>query len=450
MTTDITDNVSTTFVPRSDDQAKAIAAIEKFLHDSVKRLFLVEGYAGVGKTALIQHIVRQQLIAGKRVAMTAPVNKAVGVLKRSAAENGITPDRVTFTTIYSLLGLALVKDDEKEDVRQIGSSDLHFYKLVIIDECSMVNKALYAMLLAAVNSLGNGSAIKVICLGDPGQLNPVNERRSPTFSVPDKVTLTQVVRQAEGNPLLEYVTAIREYVAGEQRHQVFKPYRHASDDKQQGALMIDRQTLLKYAKKKARNFAEAPDDFRILCWTNKQVNYYNDILRSHLYGEDAEAFVVGERLIAQSPIVAPDGKLVLVQTSTEFIVQAVVVTQYNGYKAWKLFVQLDNKHQAQIYALHEDDRPKFEAESDRLIKAARKQRYLWRNYYKHLEMFADVRPCFALTVHKSQGSTYKECAIIARDLAKRANDGDRQSILEHNRLWYVAASRATTRVLIVK
>jgi len=229
-----------------------------------------------------------------------------------------------------------------------------------------------------------------------------------------------------------------------------------SADKQQGAILLRRSSLLQYAcKQTARHFAQDPDRLRILCWTNKQVDYYNQQIRQHRYGKAAPRFVVNERLIARDPIYAPDGKTCLVQTSTEFTVRETHEDRYANYRAWRLVIELDDGSQKQIYALHEDDQSRFDQDAAPLLSSAKRSPFLWRRYYQHLETFANVRPCFALTVHNSQGSTFREVGIDGTDLSKRLtldrkdSAADRRAkVKEYNRLWYVSASRAQERVLI--
>jgi ATP-dependent exoDNAse (exonuclease V) alpha subunit len=98
--------------------------------------------------------------------------------------------------------------------------------------------------------------------------------------------------------------------------------------------------------------------------------------------------------------------------------------------------------------LHEDEQLRFDSESQRLLSDAKRNPFLWRRYYGLLETFAQVRPCFALTVHNSQGSTFEEVGIDGNDLRKRLRDGTHSSIREYNRLFYVGASRAKRRVLV--
>lgn len=426
------------------DQEQALKAILEFL-DSDQTLFLLGGYAGTGKTTLISLLVKALVSVGKRIALTAPTNKAVNVLQRMAAKNELTG--VDFFTIHQLLGLGMVTRAGEKVLERTGSSYAHAFHVVFIDECSMIGEQLWRWIEDSANLYA--PRLKIVLMGDPAQLNPVNEKKSPSFSVTNRAVLKQVVRQGADSPLLDCVTTCRRSVTKSKLP--FKPFPNYSEDKRNGVFIVRQQTLLKYAFKKiATEFDNNPDCFRILCWTNKQVDWYNQHIRTHLYGANAGRFVVGERLITREPVVAPDGKTVILPTSSEIVVRDYYEDSYVGYKAWHVVVVTDNDMKRQIYVLHEEDRQRFDDEAKRLMESAKKNPFFWRKYYKHLETFANIRPCFALTIHNSQGSTFDEVAIDANDLSKRALDGNLSSVRELNRLWYVGLTRAKNRVLIVK
>jgi hypothetical protein len=212
--------------------------------------------------------------------------------------------------------------------------------------------------------------------------------------------------------------------------------------------------VLDFACKNLEKFDRDPDRFRILAWRNDQVDWYNTAIRQFRYGTNAPRFVVGERLIARDPILAPDHRTILIQTSTEFVVREIQEAVYGHYKCWQLQVELEGTGEPkQIYALHEDDQARFDAETQRLATAARRSGFLWRLYYEHLETYAQVRPCYALTVHNAQGSTFTQAAVDGSDIAKRLypqeGESELKAMREHNRLWYAAASRASKRLFVV-
>ena len=432
----------------TSQQAKAIFKLVEFI-DSPERAFGLYGYAGVGKSTCIFELIKILQERGKRIAMVAPTNKALGVLRRIAQKAGVTG--VAFLTIHSLLGLAPVRQGAEKVLKQVMPDSLQMYDFIIGDECSMIGEPLWKIMVEKI--IGSLFNKKLIVMGDPAQLPPVsedgevNEKKSLSFSLTNKAVLTQVVRQAEASPLLEFVTACRKAVKS---NQVFKPFNIHSLDKNNGALMVKEATLVKYAFKKFLNeFDKNPDCLRILCYTNKCVERWNSLIRAYIYGENAPRFVEGERLITKKPVLGPDGKTTILQTSSEFEVISATTDCYAGYKAWCLKIKIETGEIRQIFVLHEDDAKQYETDNQRLLKNAKKNPSLWKSWYEHNDLFADIRNCWALTVHNSQGSTFNEVAIDGKDINTKSW-GKNGSIKECNQLWYVASSRASGRVLVVR
>ncbi|HBE17576.1 MAG TPA: DNA helicase, partial [Cyanobacteria bacterium UBA11367] len=204
-------------------QDQALQKIAEFLNSS-KRMFGLFGYAGTGKSTIVNLVAEQLVSNGKRVVFTAPTNKAVGVLQRMAAEKGVRG--VDFMTIHQLLGLAPVKQGQKKILKQVSPSLLYMYDTIFLDECSMVTEELWNIIQERIAStLIIGSNRQLIVMGDPAQLPPVNEeineKKSQSFNVAEKAILTEVVRQGTGSPLLEFVTACRTAVKSKK---VFEPF----------------------------------------------------------------------------------------------------------------------------------------------------------------------------------------------------------------------------------
>jgi hypothetical protein len=200
-----------------------------------------------------------------------------------------------------------------------------------------------------------------------------------------------VVRQGTDSPLLEFITACRYAVTKSKAP--FEPFAKYLPDKSNSALLVKRRSLLKYAFKKiSGEFTQNPDCFRILSWTNAQVDYYNQQIRNHLYSKTASRFIPGERLITRDPVLAPVraaspkeiGKTIILSTSTEFTIQEFSEDRYSNYPSWRLKVATDDGVSRQIYALHEGEQNRFDAETSRLLAIAKRNPFLWRDYYHHL------------------------------------------------------------------
>jgi len=430
-------------------QKQAIGKILAFLSQEEENFFLLGGYAGTGKSTVIFQIVEKLLHQRIQVVLTAPTNKAVGVLKAIAASKGLNVDCMT---IHQLLGLGMLNKKNKKVLGTIKATQLPFYDVVFLDECSMVSQELWDCIQKEFSNNLLSSERKLILMGDPAQLNPVNENKSPTFAVKNRAILTQVVRQSD-SPILNFINLTRQ--ATDDNDQIFLPHSSfQASNKSNGTFKVSQQTLLSMAIKNIQeDFDQLPDCFRVLCWTNKRVDYYNRLIRAAIYGQNTPRFLPGERLITKEPIVAPDQKTVMFPTSTEITVKEATIDMYDGYQVWILNVVDDEQKLQEIFVLHEKELQRYSIELERHLKNALNNSSLWKKYYRLKEKFAQIKNCYALTIHNAQGSTFESGGIDGDDLFSRLlikekdKSQSQETLKEYHRLWYVAASRFQKRIL---
>lgn len=160
-------------------------------------MMTLAGYAGTGKTTVVSELVTR-LADQLHIAVAAPTNKAVGVLREKVASQNLVA-AVDFGSIHSFLGLRLrEQDDGAHACVSDGVSTLHEFDLVIVDEASMLSQSLFAQIVMKLQST------RVLFVGDPAQLPPVDDggAESPAFScVQHRVQLADIIRQAEGSPI---------------------------------------------------------------------------------------------------------------------------------------------------------------------------------------------------------------------------------------------------------
>lgn len=177
-----------------DEQKDALRAVDKwFYHDTKKKKwFFVGGYAGTGKTTLAKHFASN--IDGD-VCFGAFTGKAALVMRKAGC--------IGARTLHSLIYIAEVDKNTGAVTFRInrGSSVLNGAKLLIIDECSMVDDKMGNDLL----SFG----VPILVLGDPAQLPPVAGTGFFTKGKPD-VMLTEIHRQAAENPVIWVASQIRQ------------------------------------------------------------------------------------------------------------------------------------------------------------------------------------------------------------------------------------------------
>ena len=177
----------------SPQQDAALKAVSAWLKDrNGQPVFKLFGYAGTGKTSLATHLAESV----KKVNFAAFTGKAALVMRSRGCHGA--------NTIHSLI----YRPDEDESHGDNAAfklnplSPIRNSNLVIIDECSMVGEELARDLM----SFG----VKILVLGDSGQLPPVSGETGYFNSGKPDIMLTEIHRQAADNPIIRMSIDIRE------------------------------------------------------------------------------------------------------------------------------------------------------------------------------------------------------------------------------------------------
>ena len=408
-------------------QQAAYAAVQQRLGGGA-RYTTLRGYAGTGKTFLIARLVDALAAEDRDVKVCAPTHKAAQVLRSK-----ITHGSVQAQTIHALLGLRLVPDGEggytlaPEKGRKRPSGGV-----VIVDEASMIGQAEW-------EHIERAKKLQWLFVGDPAQLPPVQEEASPVFDR-EGPTLEEIVRQAQGNPILELAWRVRSGA----------PYLQAPVYANDQGVAFTRRAgaFLESALRAFRSEAFQADGAkaRVLAYRNAVVRAYNRRIRAALHGQAAPRFVAGEWLFARDTWYH-EGVPYLIN-SEELQVKATAVEEETcretgTWKVWVLTVRAPGDGRPRyLRVLHEDEQPHYERRLAELKGAALEEKGDWAPYYALKERFAQVDYAYAMTVHKAQGSTFETAFVDHRDLAA-CRGTERQALV------YVAVTRPSERLALL-
>ena len=417
----------------SQQQWQSLQALEAFVHSSEK-LYLLTGYAGTGKTTLLQALITrlQQQRDSRPIALTALSNKATKVLQSMAYRWGCEVDCMT---CCRLLGLKPVIDKEtggqKFELDRDRKNLTTEYDLVVIDECSMINVDMWDLLVSSVSRFTDRT--QLLFVGDSAQLPPVGETESPCFeNIIHRSDLTEVIRYGGAIGLIA-----EDVRTNLERTTMPRAISDRNATNTEGIFTIPpaqwEKLMLRAFKSEA--YEQNPDQVRVLAYTNSRVNYLNNKIRAAIYGEKAARFMTGERLVARNACIGRDG--ILLQTSEECQVLAAYLTRFEGWLVWELEVETDEQQERTLRVLHEDEQRRYKE-----ILSDYSEKKQWMAFWDYKELFHDLSYAYSLTVHKSQGSTFQDVFVDVPNLMLN------RKVIERNQLYYVAFTRAAKRLFL--
>lgn len=388
----------------TQEQLEVKESILSFLLDSKPSMnaVILQGTAGTGKTTLIKEIYQdwihqQQLIQviddnhiSEEFIFTATTNKASKVLNQCINR--------PVTTIQSFLGLVVRNNS-------LTITERTAYKkgyIIVIDECSYIDYILMEYINKYI------SQCKIIYVGDKNQLPPVGFNHSPIYYQNYPIyTLTQQLRQLHSPLIAQACKALQAYIECPTDFPVL-PLNHEIEHLSQEAF---NQIIL-----------DIDSNSKVLGIKNTTVNKYNQTLFQHF--NYRKEYKTGDVLVNNHKVYG---------ISTDDIVRiehVVPNVEELGVKGT-------------TYAI--DGICYFMPNAISKIKSTLKKCRNERDYkaIKHIENFwIDLRPEYAITIHKSQGSTYDNVYIDLNDF-KSIKD-----LKEVAKLLYVAISRARYKVVL--
>ncbi len=422
-------------------------------------MMMVSGYAGTGKTSAIAACISVMKQLGMKYVLLAPTGRAAKVLGGFTGEKASTIHR----HIYRM----------KSQSDPMGAFSLNFNKakdtVYFVDEVSLItvgdgSDSIFGsgnLLDDLVEFVRQSSSNRLVLIGDPAQLPPVGLDISPALDpsymrryCPNLITvsLTDVVRQAQGSGILVNATRLRQQITdGVDEPPVFDVSSFTDIASVTGATLIEdlQDAFSRYGD----------EEVVVLCRSNQRANRYNRGIRSQVLFLE-EMLCRGDRLMVVKNCYQFEGqeegfdfiangdmaRLVNVYNHQEryglhFADATLSFPDYNDFEVDAKIIldtldstspALDREHQTALFegvlADYEDVTPKRKR-----YKSVRED-----PYYNALQ----IKYSSAITGHKSQGGQWR-CVFIDNILWK-------DEITVDDRKWlYTALTRAQEMVYLV-
>lgn len=276
------------------EQAQVLQQVKVFVKkDNTQDFFILDGAAGTGKSSITKAVTDYLKDSNINFKIGAPTGRAAKVISQKTSAYAKTLHSHIYTPHN-------IKNGGGVQLRRKTNTDDQ-YTVFIVDEASMisdqgasserfqVNKPLLTDFLDFVKQ-GNPRN-KVLFIGDKNQLPPVTRGGgngiSPALEVGyliekfsfrgQEASLTQVMRQADGSPVLELANQVKQAIASSQNLERL------------GMPTVSKSTKAKWGYLNLYEPGKL-DKLAIICWTNKDVNWWNNVIRENL-GHNSKLFV---------------------------------------------------------------------------------------------------------------------------------------------------------------
>ena len=465
----------------TDDQKNAYVSLIDFINSEYnasdyKRALI--GPAGTGKTYLVKALIMNSKLSYSLIGLAAPTHKAARVLSES-----IRLPNIKVNTLQSDLGLRLNFDVDKFDINNPpfdpkGRIKLGDFKLYIVDEASMINRGL-AMLLEKIAKSNN---TKLIYIGDESQLPPVNETYSSAFKGVTCHKLTEIVRQGEDNPISTLLDILRDDIKHKTYNFLNYIYANPSKFNQDFTKGYKVCNSKEFEQHIYTNFSDDAltknvDFCKVIAYTNPCVSAWNKAIRNAIIADSDKSIITKNDLIIAYTTIVNKFNEAVIKNSEEYILQDVVNYTHPRYNLKGFMVRFIAIHGGNsttpLFIIDHTDKfslAQYDKVSKSLIHDAKTARSTvkaskWKEYYEFKEgclLLTDVMDSsysvlykrdldygFALTSHKSQGSTFDTVFVDVNDIVYNTKTGRPWANAEEvNRRLYVACSRAKNKLYL--
>ena len=399
------------------------------------------------------------------------------------------------------------------------------YDLIVIDECSMLSN----QIIYDINDLIINNAypkLKIIYVGDPAQLPPVNQKDSQIFNkLIKKLSLENIIRTTN-QEIMNLSNDHRKWIFSKNDEDIPQIFKYLCDNIK--IYSIDNKETIKWLNSFITNINYNIENNKIennniiLTWTNKKCNTYNKYIREKLFNKkDLDHYEIGEilifndfhRILKENDNLEDKNEYINFYTSEQiklininkikykfeqikFKINNSITKELNDIFRNKYILinklidieitiydmqiekisNIDNekKNEYKINSIHPESEKVFNKiieEFELIINKLKKDCYkiindmnkvdnmtksnfqaevekkinkLYKDWQeKIIDIFAQLNYGYCITVHKSQGSTFKNVFIDISDIL------DNKNIEETSKCLYTAITRSSSTIQLL-
>lgn len=458
------------------EQQSAIVNAVSFLKTNTDptQYYVIEGKAGTGKTTIAKEILKE--FEDEQIYVAAVSHKAKGVIKNSFGED--TRGK-KFFSIAGLLGMKGINDNDTQTTKfQVGLKVPLLDNppaLLVIDEASMITEDVLKKIIDINSSLSR--PFQMLFLGDIGQIQPIRDeqsefyrthkdllnKKSDIFNSKHKSKLITRVRQGEANPILPYADYFWEN--SQKENPELNPTQHIVRNNQitdNGSLLFSNSEaeVLNSVIKAVRNAVEKglTNHVKIVTYHVNEKTELNQKIHEALFGKDSD-YSNGDMLILNSPYDLPDVNATM-ENSSEIQIKSIQDTDVDEFGVHTLYLETNGtaytrtgneQKDCVIQVVSRNDIGLYNQKLQELASRAKRQtnralkKQAWGDFWEYKGRYADVDFGYAITAHKSQGSTYDIVVVDEKDIMGTTATSNQ----EKSELIYTALTRPRKTAIVI-
>lgn len=458
------------------EQQSAIINAVSFLKTNTDptQYYVIEGKAGTGKTTIAKEILKE--FEDEQIYVAAVSHKAKGVIKNSFGED--TRGK-KFFSIASLLGMKGINDNDTQTTKfQVGTKVPLLDNppaLLVIDEASMITEDVLKKIIDINSSLSR--PFQMLFLGDIGQIQPIRDdqsefyrthkdllnKKSDIFNSKHKSKLITRVRQGEANPILPYADYFWEN--SQKENPELNPTQHIVRNNQitdNGSLLFSNSEaeVLNSVIKAVKNAVEKglTNHVKIVTYHVNEKTELNQKIHEALFGKDSD-YSKGDMLILNSPYDLPDVNATM-ENSSEIQIKSIQDTDVDEFGVHTLYLETNGtaytrtgneQKDCVIQVVSRNDIGLYNQKLQELASHAKRQtnralkKQAWGDFWEYKGRYADVDFGYAITAHKSQGSTYDIVVVDEKDIMGTTATSNQ----EKSELIYTALTRPRKTAIVI-